>query len=102
MGTIDNLIYIYELGALDLPNPQPHKIIQGNQGWALCMMVYENYLYVGTDDKKIKLFETKNWDLKEELTGSYDGITTLAVANGMLYSGSFDHIIRSWDIQEIY
>lgn len=34
------------------------------------MMVYENYLYVGMDDKKIKLFETKNWDLKEELTGS--------------------------------
>lgn len=66
------------------------------------MSVLEPYIYIGTDDKKIKVYDLKSWELKEELDGHVDGVTTLAFANGMLYSGSYDHLIRSWDLQEMY
>lgn len=111
LGTIDNQIHIYDLSG---PALQETKVIKGGQGWALCMMIHRSevqqghqkavkeYLFVGTDDRKIKVFDTKSWDLKEELVGHADGITTLTVANKMLYSGSFDHFIRSWSIEEMH
>lgn len=37
----------------------------------------------------------------EELAGHDDGIISLAFADRMLYSGSYDHSIRSWDIKEM-
>ena len=37
----------------------------------------------------------------EELAGHDDGVISLAFADKMLYSGSFDHSIRSWDIREM-
>lgn len=37
----------------------------------------------------------------EELAGHDDGIISLAFADKMLYSGSYDHSIRSWDIKEM-
>lgn len=33
--------------------------------------------------------------------GHEDGVVCLEFADNMLYSGSFDHSIRSWDIQEM-
>ena len=59
-------------------------------------------MYVGTDDKKIKVFELKSWELKEVLLGHKDGVTCLAFANDMLYSGSYDHLIKSWNLEEIH
>ena len=38
----------------------------------------------------------------EEFEGHEDGVTCLEFANGTLYSGSFDHSIRSWDLVEMY
>lgn len=37
----------------------------------------------------------------EELAGHDDGIVSLAFADKMLYSGSYDHSIRSWDLKEM-
>ena len=37
----------------------------------------------------------------EELAGHDDGVISLAFADKMLYSGSFDHSIRSWDLKEM-
>jgi F-box and WD-40 domain protein 1/11/F-box/WD-40 domain protein 7 len=37
----------------------------------------------------------------EELGGHDDGIISLAFADNMLYSGSYDHSIRSWDVKEM-
>jgi hypothetical protein len=38
----------------------------------------------------------------EELAGHEDGVISLDFADGMLYSGSFDHSIRSWDLTEMH
>ena len=37
----------------------------------------------------------------EEFIGHKDGVTCLEFSDKMLYSGSFDHSIRSWDLQEM-
>ena len=37
----------------------------------------------------------------EELAGHDDGVISLSFADNMLYSGSYDHSIRSWDIKEM-
>jgi len=37
----------------------------------------------------------------EELGGHDDGIISLSFADHMLYSGSYDHSIRSWDVKEM-
>jgi len=35
------------------------------------------------------------------LAGHDDGIVSLSFADKMLYSGSYDHSIRSWDLREM-
>lgn len=35
------------------------------------------------------------------MAGHDDGIISLAFADKMLYSGSYDHSIRSWDLREM-
>ncbi len=37
----------------------------------------------------------------EEFIGHEDGVTSLDFAGMFLYSGSFDHSIRSWDLKEM-
>jgi WD40 repeat protein len=37
----------------------------------------------------------------EELNGHENGVTCLAFANQELFSGSYDHYIICWDMQEI-
>ncbi|KAM3127471.1 hypothetical protein pb186bvf_020451 [Paramecium bursaria] len=102
LGTLDNQIQIYDIEKLDQGNFTPTKQILGAQGWALCFAFLDQYVYVGTDDKKIKVFELKSWELKEVLLGHKDGVTCLAFANDMLYSGSYDHLIKSWNLEEIH
>jgi WD40 repeat protein len=59
------------------------------------------YLYLGCDDRKIRVYTWPELQEVEELAGHDDGIVSLAFADRMLYSGSFDHSIRSWDIKEM-
>lgn len=39
--------------------------------------------------------------LVEEFMGHKDGVTCFEFCDKMLYSGSYDHSIRSWDLQEM-
>lgn len=56
---------------------------------------------MGCDDRKIRVYRWPAIQEVEELAGHDDGIVSLAFADRMLYSGSFDHSIRSWDIKEM-
>ncbi len=62
MGTVDNNIYVYKMTDFDQAEGQlqqdikPTFLIEGNQGWALCIEVLDKYVYVGTDEKKIRVY----------------------------------------------
>lgn len=60
-----------------------------------------NHLYAGCDDRKIRVYKWPEMEEVEELGGHDDGIISLSFADHMLYSGSYDHSIRSWDIKEM-
>jgi F-box and WD-40 domain protein 1/11/F-box/WD-40 domain protein 7 len=89
-------------GEEGVPNIAHKHLIEGNQGWALCIEVLDKYVYVGTDERKIRVYLLSNWTLIEEFLGHEDGITAIAFADNMLYSGAYDHSIRSWDLKELY
>jgi WD40 repeat protein len=63
--------------------------------------VYEGKLFSGGDDKTIKIWNIETTKMLEELNGHENGVTCLAFANQELFSGSFDHYIICWDMQEI-
>ena len=65
------------------------------------MKWHQGYLYAGCDDKKIRVYYWPHVKDVEELPGHDDGIISLDFASKMLFSGSYDHSIRSWDIEEM-
>lgn len=67
------------------------------------MNILDKYLYTGGDDRRIKIWDiSKDFANVEDLNGHEDGVISLEFADGMLYSGSFDHLILSWDLKEMY
>jgi len=65
------------------------------------MKKHDNYLYTGSDDKKIKVWNIADNSLLEEFCGHEDGVVALEFCDGNLYTGSFDHSIRTWDLKEM-
>lgn len=80
---------------------QPKKIIEGISGWTLVIQFNNGLLYTGCDDRKIRVYKWPEMQEVEELAGHDDGVISLAFADKMLYSGSYDHSIRSWDLREM-
>lgn len=67
------------------------------------MNILDQYLFIGGDDSNIKVLNLeKNFKCVEDLEGHRDGVISIEFAGNMLYSGSFDHSIRSWDLKEMY
>lgn len=63
------------------------------------MNILDSYLFIGGDDRRIRVYDmTKNFDHAEDLEGHLDGIVSIEFAGNLLFSGSFDHSIRSWDL----
>ena len=78
----------------------------------------DEFLFTGCDDKTIKVWNIENnYSLVEEFVGhegklffffffffllfNSDGVISLEFADSLLYSGSYDHTIRSWNIEEM-
>jgi len=81
------------------------QIFEGHKSWVLCLATYqtetENWLLSGSDDQTIRIWDAKTTKVLEELTGHHNGVTCLTFANNELFSGSQDHYIICWDIDEI-
>lgn len=39
------------------------------------MEILDKYIYIGTDEKKIRVYNLSNWVMVEEFIGHDDGIT---------------------------
>lgn len=100
-STIDSFLYIHDLAELQDEKYNPKKQVAVNGGWLRCMKKLNNYLYVACDDKIIRVFNLKNFKLLEEFVGHEDIISSLEFADCMVFSASFDHSIRSWDLKEM-
>ena len=76
--------------------------LKGHKSWVLGLKTHGDYLYSHSDDRTIKVWDKASGRCLEDFTGHDDGVTCIAFADGMLYSGSYDHSIRSWDLQDMH
>ena len=100
-GTIDSFLHTFELSSLNNENYVPKKLVPVNGGWIRCMKKLNNYLYLACDDKILRVYSLKTYHLLEEFVGHEDNILCLDFADCMVFSGSNDHTIRSWDLNEM-
>ena len=61
----------------------------------------QQWLLSGSDDNTIRIWDLRTTKVLEELTGHHNGVTSLTFANNELFSGSQDHYIICWDVDEI-
>ena len=73
-----------------------------HDGGIHCMYVDENYLFAGTVDKFIMVFDLNNgFSFITVLKGHTSKVEILMSSDGILYSGSESEIIK-WDIKDVY
>jgi len=65
------------------------------------MKIWDKYLFSGSDDKSIKVFDLELNKMVDEFTDHNDGVVSLEFCDNSLYSGSFDHLIRYWNLDEM-
>lgn len=70
-------------------------------GWIFTINYYKNLIFIGPDDNSIKVYNPKTLELVEELFGHDDLVNCLVFNEKFVYSGSYDHTIRTWDVIEI-
>lgn len=57
--------------------------------WGLCLTFYEKFIFIGTDNHKIKVYD-EHLSLIDELEGHEDGVCHIEFAGDMVYSASYD------------
>ena len=77
------------------------KLFSGHKGWVYTMKVHGDRLYSGGDDRSIIIWSIESGRMLEQLYGHENGVTSIDFAFGDLYTGSFDHYIICWDLDEI-
>ena len=58
-------------------------------------------MFSGGDDRSVIVWDINTCKILETLIGHENGVTSLAFAYKDLYTGSFDHHIICWDLQEL-
>jgi len=57
-------------------------------------------IITGSDDRSVRLFDCETGMCMLVLIGHTDGVSSLCISGGILYSASFDRTIRSWHLLE--
>lgn len=88
------------------------RLFEGHTGWVLCMTTYTNlkedgsvesvWLFTGSDDNSVRIWDIKTGQCLEELTGHKNGVTSMAIAGNDLYSGSYDNYTICWSLTDIF
>ncbi|CAK8697866.1 E3 ubiquitin-protein ligase TRAF7-like isoform X2 [Clavelina lepadiformis] len=78
----------------------------GHTGPVWCLCVHGDYLFSGSSDKQIKVWDTAtNYKCQKTLEGHENIVLTLAAYGDKLFSGSADCTIKVWSIdalEEVY
>lgn len=77
-----------------ISNKEPHE---HESARALSVAVSGGYIYVGSDDCKIRVFDMRKYEHVTTLTGHNWEVWQLGYSEGYLFSGSFDHTVRVWE-----
>lgn len=92
-GSSDNSIKVWDTRS----NYTCVKTFTEHSGMVLTLCAYRGKLYSGSADCTISVFDIESLKLIENFSADENPICTLAVGNGMLFSGSFKSI-KVWDI----
>lgn len=82
-------------------------MFQGHKGWIYTIEILKlehkgtSWMFSGGDDRSIIIWDADSGKLLEQLTGHENGVTSIAFAFADLYTGSFDHHIICWDLNDL-
>ena len=83
---------------LTLPSGTPLATLQGHTRDVECLIVHNNILYSGSEDRTIRAWNLDTNECITALQGHTDYVYCLIVHNNILYSGSWDKTIRAWQL----
>lgn len=92
------LIYIHEMFSLE-----PQAVLKGHTDAINCLTMDQNYLFSGSDDLTIRIWEATNCYYLFKIDKAHDlGIKDLIIIEetGHLISCAFDGKIHIWDYKE--
>ena len=104
VGGCDPVIRAYDLTSGQM------KTFEGHRSWVLCINTLQitkkdggvaDWLFSSSDDNTIRIWDLKTGACLEELIGHTNGVLTMAFANNSLFTGSYDHCMIMWDLNEI-
>ena len=72
------------------------KTLNQHQGIVHCLVTFNHKLYSGSSDRTINVWDIGTCELLHTMFGHDEPVCSLAVANGMLFSGS-SKIVKVWD-----
>ena len=93
-GSSDETIKVWELQG---PNFSCKETLSDHSGIVHALTTHNGKLYSGSSDRTIKVWDIGTCELLDTLSGHADPVCTLAIANGMLWSGSLKAVMI-WDI----
>ncbi|OLL24367.1 putative di- and tripeptidase DUG2 [Neolecta irregularis DAH-3] len=78
-----------------------HKI--RHSGSVLCLAVSQYYIFAGTEDEMISVWDVDNFDQKPTLTGHDGSIMCLSICEeeNLLFSSAADATVRVWDSRKL-
>lgn len=85
--------YIAEIEAPIIEN------LEGHTGEVLCLLTHENYLFTGSFDQKIGIWDLKTRKSIKTLKEHQGSISCLQMYGDRLLSGSWDKTIKLWDLK---
>ena len=73
------------------------KTYHGHTGWVYCMAIEGDFLFSGGDDNKVRVWDMRNQMCLKALSAHRNGVTSIVMCNGHLFTSAFDHYIIKWD-----
>ena len=80
---------------LTLPSGTQIATLRGHASAVFCLIVHNNILYSGSDDRTIRAWNLDTNECITALQGHTSFVNCLIVHNNILYSGSSDNTIRA-------